>query len=63
MTPVAGAPLGFSSPVVEEMNSMNLIWAFEFKKFKDPATKQDKVYDLHDFVGLGSPSLMKTRVG
>ena len=42
---------------------MNLIWAFEFKKFKDPATKQDKVYDLYDFVGLGSPSLMKTRVG
>lgn len=29
---------------------MNLIWAFEFSKSKDPATKRDKVYDLHDFV-------------
>ena len=29
---------------------MNLIWAFEFSKSKDPETKQDKVYDLNDFV-------------
>ena len=29
---------------------MNLIWAFKFSKSKDPATKKDKVYDLHDFV-------------
>jgi len=29
---------------------MNLIWAFKFAKSKDPATKQDRVYDLYDFV-------------
>ena len=29
---------------------MSLIWAFKFAKSKDPATKQEKVYDLHDFV-------------
>jgi hypothetical protein len=29
---------------------MKFIWAFKFSKSKDPATKQDKVYDLNDFV-------------
>ena len=43
---------------------MNLIWAFKFAKSKDPATKQDKVYDLYDFVKV-SLSLSHTiaRVG
>jgi len=31
------------------MNAMNLIWAFNFNKAKDPVTKLDKVYDLYDF--------------
>jgi len=35
---------------------MKLIWAFKFSKSKDPATKQDKVYDLNDFVKVGLPS-------
>lgn len=29
---------------------MKLIWAFKFAKSKDPTTKQDKIYDLNDFV-------------
>ena len=34
---------------------MNLIWAFKFSKSKDPTTKQDKIYDLHDFVKVSLP--------
>ena len=34
---------------------MKLIWAFKFSKSKDPATKQDKVYDLNDFVKVCVP--------
>ena len=36
---------------------MKLIWAFKFSKSKDPATKQDKVYDLNDFVKVGLSSV------
>lgn len=33
-----------------DINVMKLIWAFNFSKSKDPATKRNKVYDLNDFV-------------
>lgn len=36
---------------------MSLIWAFKFAKSKDPVTKQDKVYDLYDFVKVSLPSV------
>lgn len=48
------------------MNVINLLWAFNFKKSRDPATGQDKVYDTHDFVRvrsflrIESRKLMKT---
>ena len=29
---------------------MNFIWAFEFVKSKGPVTKQDRDYDLYDFM-------------
>lgn len=44
-----------SSNVSQDINAMKLIWAFKFSKSKDPATKQDKVYDLCDFVKVGLP--------
>jgi hypothetical protein len=39
--------------VDQNINAMNLIWAFNFNKAKDPFTKEDKVYDLHDFARVG----------
>ena len=43
----------FSSNISQDINAMKLIWAFKFSKSKDPATNQDKVYDLGDFVKVG----------
>ena len=43
-------PFGLLSTILQEINAMSLIWAFKFAKSKDPVTKQEKVYDLHDFV-------------
>ena len=37
----------------QNINAMNIIWAFNFNKAKDPFTKEDKVYDLHDFARVG----------
>ena len=48
---------------------MKLIWAFEFSKSRDPATKQYKVYDLNDFVKVSLypvfrdlPSLLNQKI-
>jgi hypothetical protein len=39
---------------------MNLIWAFKFSKSKDPGTKQDKVYNLDDFVKVSLLRVSRT---
>ena len=46
-----------SLEILQEINTMKLIWAFKFSKSKDPATKQDKVYDLDDLVKVSCPSV------
>ena len=33
---------------------MKLIWAFNFSKSKDPATKRSRVYDLNDFMKVSA---------
>ena len=50
--PVMIILLVVSLEILQEINTMKLIWAFKFSKSKDPATKQDKVYDLDDLVTL-----------
>lgn len=41
---------------------MKLIWAFKFSKSKDPETKQDKVYDLNDYVKVSLFTIFHAQV-